>query len=76
MILPQPPAFPIILYAQAVSAADMTVKGFSAIAAIAANHIIGTHRLTHRYSGSRRRFRSTRLSKLTQSPMTFRVGVG
>ena len=46
----QPPAPQILIPAQAVSAADVAAKGFPPVAAIEANHIVGTHRLPHRDS--------------------------
>jgi hypothetical protein len=66
MILPQPPAFAIILCAQAVSAAYMAAKGFPPVAAIQADHPILTHRLPHRYRRSGRHLGRIGPSNLSQ----------
>jgi len=50
MIGLQPPASQIFSAAQAVSAADVAAQGFPAVAAIQADHVVGTHRLAHRDS--------------------------
>src|SRR5215469_15656619 len=50
MVGPQSPASPIFLPAQAVSAANVAAKRFSAIAAIEANHIVVAYRLANRDS--------------------------
>jgi hypothetical protein len=45
----------------------MAAKGFPPIAAIEANHILGTHRLPHRDSRGKRFFHRSVLSKLTEA---------
>jgi hypothetical protein len=69
MILPQPPAFPIILCAQAVSAAYMAAKGFPPVAAIQADHPILADGLPHRYRRSQRHLGRIGASDLSQRSM-------
>ena len=47
---PQSPTFQIFIPAQAVSAADVAVEGFSAIAAIEAHHMVAAYGLANRDS--------------------------
>ena len=58
MIGPQSPASPIFIPPQAVSAANVAAEGFSAIATIEANHIVGTHGLNPSPSSSESDFLS------------------
>jgi hypothetical protein len=58
MIGPQSPASPIFIPPQAVSAANVAAEGFSAIATIEVNHIVGTHRLNPSPSSSESDFLS------------------
>jgi hypothetical protein len=67
MIGLQPPASQIFSAAQAVSAADVAAQGFPAVAAIQADHVVGTHRLAHRDSGGQHFFDRSLSSKLTKA---------
>jgi hypothetical protein len=67
MIGLQPPASQIFSAAQAVPSADVAAQGFPPIAAIEANHIIGTHRLANRDGRGECFFGKELLSKLTEA---------
>src|SRR6516165_6613282 len=67
MVGPQSPAAQIFSPAQTVSAADVAAEGFPAIAAIEANHVIGTHRLANRDGRGECFFGRGLLSKLTEA---------
>jgi hypothetical protein len=67
MIGLQPPASQIFSAAQAVPSADVAAQGFPPIAAIEANHIIGTHRLANRDGRGECFFGRGLLSKLAKA---------
>jgi hypothetical protein len=67
MIWLQSPAPQILIPAQAVPSADVAAQGFPAVAAIQADHVVGTHRLAHRDSGGQHFFDRRLSSKLTKA---------
>jgi len=67
MVGPQSPTFQIFSPAQAVSAANVAAEGFCPIAAIEANHIIGTYRLANRDYRGECFFGRGLLPKLTEA---------
>jgi hypothetical protein len=67
MIWLQSPAPQILIPAQAVPSADVAAQGFPAVAAIQADHVVGTHRLAHRDSGGQHFFDRGLSSKLTKA---------
>ena len=69
MILPQLPAFPIILCTQAMPDANVAAQGFPSVAAIEADHNIVADGLPHRYRRSQRYLGRIGPSNLSQGAM-------